>query len=50
MYDLFWLIFLQLWEFPQSGSKAISVEERKKEERRAKVSNNNGHYIRLNQL
>ena len=30
----------QLWEYPGSGSKAMSIEEE-----RAKVSNNNGQYI-----
>ena len=35
----------KLWEYPPSGSKAISVEE----EERAKVGNNNGQYICLNQ-
>ena len=38
----------QLPEFPQSGSKAMSVEGRKKKES-AKVVNDNGQYIRLNQ-
>ena len=34
--------FIFLLEFPQSGSKAMSVEERKKKRERTKVSNNNG--------
>ena len=35
----------QLREFRRSLSKAMSIEEREKE--RAKVSDNNGQYIRL---
>ena len=38
----------QLPEYPQSGSKAMSIEEIKRE--RVKVSDNNGPHIRLNQL
>ena len=38
----------ELPEYSRSGSKAMSVE-REKKERRAKVSNNNGQYIRLSQ-
>ena len=40
----------QLRDYPRSGSKAMNVERRKKEEERAKVSNNNGQYKCLDQL
>ena len=35
------------WRFPEVGEKQKT--ERKERERRAKVGNNNGQYIRLNQ-
>ena len=40
----------QLRENPRSGSKAMSVERKRRERERAKVGNNNDQYKRLNQL